>query len=349
MDVEPKNQEQPTQPSIDIGALLVEARENKNLSNQDIADQMNLTVAVITKIENNQFKQDIPLAFIRGYLRSYAQKVGVDPEMVCTEFDVQTQTGEEPVQGLKPISSFKVSRREINSSSAIFKIITYLIVISLVTFAGWEAWKRFSPASKEATDNSISLGNSIPLSTDSVDLQIDQPVSTDQSEAEVEENAPVVSEEPALTSSPANTLSQDTTDQTESNVQSTSTQAQESIEQPAETAIIDSGNANPAATNIETTSAENNQQTTELELVTEPVVNATFTFSGDCWVKVTDANNEVLAIGTKRQGKIMPLQGVAPWRVTLGEPSVVKLEFKGEDYDLSQYGAGRSAQFVLEQ
>ena len=83
-------------------------------------------------------------------------------------------------------------------------------------------------------------------------------------------------------------------------------------------------------------------------LLTGPVKSAIFEFSADCWVKVTDANGETLAIGIKRQNYVMNFDGVAPFTVVLGEPSAVSIEFEGEAFDLSGFRAGRRARFVLE-
>ena len=144
MDVDKQqNKKKSKRTVIDIGVLLVEARENKNLSAQDIATSLNLTLSVITDIEANQFKQDIPLPFIRGYLRSYAKKVNADVETLSVEFDRQTKTADEPIQKLQVVSSFKTSRKELNSSNFIFKFFTLLIVLTLLGFGGWEAWKKF--------------------------------------------------------------------------------------------------------------------------------------------------------------------------------------------------------------
>ena len=51
MDVEKQKKENKKRTVINIGALLVEARENKNLSAQDIATQLNLTLSVIPTLK----------------------------------------------------------------------------------------------------------------------------------------------------------------------------------------------------------------------------------------------------------------------------------------------------------
>ena len=63
-------------------------------------------------------------------------------------------------------------------------------------------------------------------------------------------------------------------------------------------------------------------------------------FSQDCWVKVTDASNEVLAIGIKKSGSTLVLTGIAPFEVTLGAPEAVTIQYQDIKIDISQIKKG---------
>ena len=341
-----------------IGALLIEARENKNLTAQDIADQMNLRLSIITNIEENRFDEDIPLAFIRGYIRSYAQKVGVDVETICVEFDRQTNNQNEPLQTIKVVSGYKIKRKEINSSSSIFKLVTFLIVASIVVFASWELYKRFiqaSPQSNEAV-NTIDLSSSINNEVDSRGASISDENTSEESIA------------PANSDSNQNLEpSGDGTIASEGNDVSPSTSISDVVDLGRERELMEAAvtSVAPAVDNVNTANIATSESTDAInsnsvvadaegatanliEKKTGPVASLDFEFTDDCWVKVTDANNEVLAIGIKRKGKVMPLTGVVPITVILGEPSAVSVMFQGEPYDLSRFAAGRRARFVAQ-
>jgi len=73
----------------------------------------------------------------------------------------------------------------------------------------------------------------------------------------------------------------------------------------------------------------------------------TFNFQGDCWVKITDANNNVLAIGIKRKGKTMKIEGKPPFNIILGNPAVVSLLYNHNAVDLTTYPQGKPATFTL--
>lgn len=72
-----------------------------------------------------------------------------------------------------------------------------------------------------------------------------------------------------------------------------------------------------------------------------------FNFTGDCWVRVTDANDEVLAIGTKQQGHRMRVSGPAPLTVVLGNPTGVEILHNGRPVDLSGFPTGRTATLTI--
>jgi cytoskeleton protein RodZ len=70
-------------------------------------------------------------------------------------------------------------------------------------------------------------------------------------------------------------------------------------------------------------------------------------FSENCWVDVVDAEGNRVAFGTKQAGYVMQLTGKAPFVVTLGNPSVVKINFNQQAVDMSALPAGRVAKFTI--
>lgn len=89
-----------------------------------------------------------------------------------------------------------------------------------------------------------------------------------------------------------------------------------------------------------------------------PIVNAalevdtnnlqsTFTFSQDCWVKITDATNAVVAIGIKKAGTSIEISGVPPLEVILGAPQGVEIIYQQQILDISSYISNETAKFTL--
>ena len=365
MDVKSTEKKSKTKASVDIGAILVKARKDKQLTSQNVAEQLNLTVGLIEKLENNQFEMEIPIAFVRGYIRAYAQLVGLDSDDLCHQFDRQSGGETGSLKNIKVVSSYQSSRREINSSNFLFKLVTYLIVISIIGFGGWEAWKRLAPA-KMSTTTSF---NEIPLNEESSDTPADingDLLSEQDSLLSAESTENGISESPDKTLSQDNgSLNQDVDSLIEAQdaVDATENSAEEFVatdelnvtEQP----LLEEGQAavDPLVTENTPDTIALSQSDGNVSSAVDSVnniaenirlVSANFVFSDECWVKVVDATGEVLAVGTKQAGKVMPLQGSAPLTVTLGAPAAVALTYQGESYDLSQFSPSRVAVFVLD-
>ena len=77
------------------------------------------------------------------------------------------------------------------------------------------------------------------------------------------------------------------------------------------------------------------------------IVELIFTFSNDCWVKITDATGNDIAYGVKKQGRVMPVSGQPPFSVILGAPAAVKVKYAGEPVDISFLPSDRTGRFVL--
>lgn len=309
---------------INIGEALIEARDNLALSTTDIANELNLTISIISKIESNEFSQDIPLAFIRGYVKSYATRVGLDTRSILLEFDHQSGVESPSLKRVQTASKFDFKRKEINSGSYLIKSVSVLLVLLFVFFAGLAIWKKLDlGAAVDSSSVTESLDIDIPLTIELNDSQTNIEVTTNVTSDLESENKPT----------------SDLSDQISA-----------PVIKPKPLEVIQSNNNNqvvlvadkPTAAESFSDNRLSNASLGGIDLVPLELV-----FSADCWVKITDARNEVLALGVKTLGKNMTLQGVKPIKVILGEPSAVSMTFDGKNYDLSSYSAGRRAVIEL--
>ncbi|MCG7530180.1 DUF4115 domain-containing protein [Psychrobium sp. MM17-31] len=76
-------------------------------------------------------------------------------------------------------------------------------------------------------------------------------------------------------------------------------------------------------------------------------VESTFKFKQDCWVKITDATNAVVAIGIKKAGTSIDVIGVAPLEVILGAPTAVEITYQQQILDITPYISNETATFTL--
>jgi len=82
-----------------------------------------------------------------------------------------------------------------------------------------------------------------------------------------------------------------------------------------------------------------------VSIVAPQLIDATFSFSQDCWIKVTDATKETIAIGIKKQGATLALTGVPPFEVNLGAAQAVTITYLGQQLDFTPYINGKTARF----
>ena len=120
-------------PEGGIGSTLRQAREQRNLSEIDLARSLRLEPRIIRALENERF-DDLPApAFTRGYLRALAKELGLDGSMLLALFDAK---GEHEAPQLADFESR--APLEITSDSRIVRYTTLLLALAmLVMVALW--------------------------------------------------------------------------------------------------------------------------------------------------------------------------------------------------------------------
>lgn len=110
-----------------IGATLKHAREQRNLSEIDLARNLRLEPRIIRQLEEERFDELPAPAFVRGYLRSVGKELGVETSRLLELFDAQG-TREAP-----QLADFE-SRPpvEITSDSRIVRYTSVVLLIGLL-------------------------------------------------------------------------------------------------------------------------------------------------------------------------------------------------------------------------
>lgn len=110
-----------------IGATLKHAREQRKLSEIDLARNLRLEPRIIRQLEEERFDELPAPAFVRGYLRSVGKELGVDTSRLLELFNAQS-TREAP-----PLADFE-SRPpvEITSDSRIVRYTTVVLLVGLL-------------------------------------------------------------------------------------------------------------------------------------------------------------------------------------------------------------------------
>ncbi len=116
--------------NLSPGARLRKAREQKQLSLQEIADKLFLEVQIVEKLEANNYESfGAQSIFVRGYMRNYAKLVGLPEESFLEDFD---KMNEGPTKHKKSIQT------ETKNHDFLPKIGIVVLVILIVVIGSWK-------------------------------------------------------------------------------------------------------------------------------------------------------------------------------------------------------------------
>jgi len=118
--------------NISFGTRLKNAREAMNLERKDVAAQLRLNEKFLVMMEKDRFAPDLPLTFVRGYLKTYAKFLQIPEYETKKALDsLKPRPGTQDGMTLKNLSP-------IHSGGYAMKTFSYLVVFTVVGLAG--AW-----------------------------------------------------------------------------------------------------------------------------------------------------------------------------------------------------------------
>jgi len=121
------------------GARLAQARQDLRLGLEEVAGRLHLSMRQIEALERDDY-QNLPGAtYVRGYLKSYAMLLGIDPGPVL---DAHAQLTAKP--SATPDFSTLAPQREMTSRHHQIRIVTYLVAAIVIGLAiAW--WQGRNP------------------------------------------------------------------------------------------------------------------------------------------------------------------------------------------------------------
>ncbi|WP_265692946.1 cytoskeleton protein RodZ [Providencia rustigianii] len=313
------------QTSITVGQVLSQARERKGLTQEMVAERLCLKVSTVKEIEQDIHPAGVEPTFLRGYIRLYARMVGL-PESEISVF-LKTDAPAQ-VSNVSPMQSYSLGKKRKKREGWLMKI-TWLIVIILIAMVGIWWWQDHNAQKKDfitmATENDLILSQQDNSS---------QPVAP-TNPATI---APLATENGAVqTSSVTGELPVLSDNQETPIAGNADAQAVRTIPLP---------NAPQTASSVDR--AQANASTESTDMPAASTTGLVLNFSGQCWLEIRDANNKVLFSGMKNGGDKLELDGTQPYRLNIGAPANVAVQFQGKDVDLSRFiKAKRSAKFTL--
>ncbi|ECG8589997.1 cytoskeleton protein RodZ [Salmonella enterica subsp. salamae] len=296
------------------GVRLRNAREQLGLSQQAVAERLCLKVSTVRDIEEDKAPSDLASTFLRGYIRSYARLVHVPEEELLPGLEKQA-----PLRAAKvaPMQSFSLGKRRKKRDGWLMSF-TWLVLFVVVGLTGAWWWQNHKAQQEEITtmaDQSTAELNADKESGQSVPLDTSAASSQETTPAQTAPATPVDSTAAVVPPTPAST--------------------QNTVVAPSQ-ADVDTAAATAAPAATQTPSA----LPTDRAGVTAPAADPNalvMNFTADCWLEVTDATGKKLFSGMQRKDGNLNLTGQAPYKLKIGAPAAVQIQYQGKPVDLSRF------------
>jgi len=309
------------------GERLRLAREQMGLTQQNVAERLCLKLTTVRDIEEDKSPADLASTFLRGYIRSYARLVHVPEDDLLPMMAKQA-----PVRAarIEPMQSFSLGKRR-KKRDGWLMIFTWLVVFVVVGLTGAWWWQNHKASQADLVSMADQNGSgdnsqSIPLGDNSTDSNTD--ADTNAAGTPVDNGAGAAATPESNAGAPASSMS--------NNAQTTG--SDNAVVSPSQ-APIDT--APPAATSpAPANSIPAGQMPTANAAVSQPAGDPNaivMNFKADCWLEVSDATGKKLFSGLQRSGGKLSLSGTAPYRLKIGAPGAVDVQYQNQPVDLSRF------------
>lgn len=306
--------------ALTTGARLRNAREQLGLSQQAVAERLCLKVSTVRDIEEDKAPADLASTFLRGYIRSYARLVHIPEEELLPGLEKQA-----PLRAAKvaPMQSFSLGKRRKKRDGWLMTF-TWLVLFVVIGLSGAWWWQDHKAQQEEIT------------------------TMADQSTAELNNNQSQSVPLDTATDQNSTTTSPSAAETTVTNTQAPAVTTPVPAVDPQQNAVVPPSQANvdtaatttPAAPVATTTPDAAAPLPTDQAAVTTPAADPNalvMNFTADCWLEVTDATGKKLFSGMQRKGGNLNLAGQAPYKLKIGAPAAVQIQYQGKPVDLSRF------------
>lgn len=298
------------------GRRLQLAREAMGMEVATVAGQLHLSKTLVKALEEENYDLLPARVFVRGYYRNFARLVGVPEEIVLKEFGQRCPEGEDC--SVPPAVAHGV-RREIRSSHGLVRLVTWLIIIALLTVFGlW--WKSY-------LDKGSVVEDAAEFTPPVVDAGEAPP-------AEAPESTPTAPSVSVVTPPDAAEEAPEISATETENAVSVTETVPEAVSLKSEIPASTGESEQPLA------------QDTAKQVGVPPRVLLSFT--GDCWVDVRDSTRGFKLVGRRQAGEKYELKGKPPYKMVLGNARNVSIMIDGKPFDLAPYTRGNVAKLTFD-
>ncbi|WP_404363115.1 RodZ domain-containing protein [Marinobacter sp.] len=321
---------------VTVGDQLRKGREAAGLSISDVAERQHLRPAVIQSIENGDYQQIDSELFLKGYVRAYADQLGMPANALVAQLDQELEPLRREREATEHTTPLQDIERRKQRKKRVAKIIGVIVVILFVAYAvlrvidlpvdNQEQQADIQPEDVQEPEVPV-RDDEEGIGSGPEDIEIPEvpelPGAVPGGEAQVEELLPEASFAERESQDgfaeaqpvPAETVPQEPSD----GIEPEALAEPQALEMPDIAPEVSSGLAAESQAEAE-------------------VVNLTASFMDPCWVQVTDADGRTIVGALFGPNDSLDVSGKPPMRVVIGAADAVsRLSFSGEIIDLAAY------------
>ena len=316
------------------GAVLADARRRNGLSVGDIAAKLRMGIPQVDALEHADYARLPTGTFLRGFVRSYAKLVGLDPNEILLLLEQTHNTNPKPTI-VVPSHNIRFTAPGEQFSSPRARIGLLVIFIAAVMAAGWYWWTFMRQGAQSAQPSPVAAQtNTATPNTDTALLSGGPGSATPAPGAEAKdpvtglpvptglENASIAVQQPATQSAALDAVQP----------------AAQSASQPAPPL------AAPALAQV---AAPADSAVPAKSTAAAGLSRLHFAFSGESWVEVLDGSGRAIASRRYRAGEGEDVNGKPPLTVVIGNAPATRVTVNGTDFDLLPYTRVSVARFTL--
>lgn len=308
------------------GSTLAQARTEMGLSHQEVATRLHLAPRQIAALDADDYDHLPGPTYVRGYLRSYAELLGLPPGPILESY-AKLFSSQPP-----PDFTTIAPKEQITSQHRQMKLATYMgmaVIIGLV-IAWWQSKEGAAPAPSAI-----------------VDADAPDPAMSKVELPPLVEAVPDASGLPA----PPSPFAPPSSGTAGSTAPPASAVAPPAVPPPTLIGPTPPPSAPQAAASPPPPPppppAVTQSPVTEPPVAIGPRVRLVIHTDEESWVDVRDARQNKLLYETVPPGRSISLEGSAPLSVFLGNVAGVRVEYNGQSYDASRHQRGPVARFTL--
>ncbi len=306
------------------GELLQQAREEAGMSLREAADKLHLLPRQVTALEAGDYQQFNGEVFCKGYLRAYGKLLGIDAGMLVERY-LQLLPEKQPAAMVPKSVARQIQQPGKGRSIQYWSLAAFIAVVAVL-------WMRNNDGMPEPMTSGVLAAQQIVV--DDNDRSLVQTL------------------EPAITNPAAGMPSLAAVD-TVGLVEGEAVQvaslvvAADKRDDNAMGTVQGASSADNPPANAPSLGMSSIEEGSSFELAARDLLQ--FRFTDDCWVKVTDSDDNVIFANLKRARDTLELSGSAPFRVLLGYAPGVSLDYNGKPVTIKVNKKNQSARLVVGQ